>query len=246
MIKKSMLLSLFLLGALLQGNSQGFEGVLRWKVSTQAQNVDPVTGKAMGAGSSRTPGAPDNRQAARAGMIPKEMTMKVQNGNTRIEMEGGMAPVIGDILYLRDKNQTYSISRSARTYHLLTPAGERRNDQPTYKVTKTDERTRILNYDCVKYLVEMQNGPQTATQVIWASPDFKEVDAKTLQKLPIGRQGELSFLKDIQGTPLRIEMRAFGSNMVAELAEVRKEKLDAADFALPADYQELEKGGMGR
>jgi hypothetical protein len=243
-MRKRILLTLLLVSGFLFAQSQGFEGILRWSVTTQS--IDPVTGKAMG--SSRTPsqGAPDNRHAGRANMIPKEMTMKVQNKNTLIRMEGGMATMIGDILYLHDKNQTYSISREAKTYHLLTPMGERKESQPAYKVTKTTERKRVLNYDCVKYLVEMQNGPQTATQAVWASSDFKEFDAQTLSRLPIGRQGELTFLKEIEGMPMRIEMKAFGSNMVAELVEVKKQPLDASQFKIPAGYQELEMGGMGK
>ena len=238
------MLTLLLATGFLYAQSQGFEGILRWRMTTQ--NIDPVTGKAMGSSRSPGQGAPDNRHAGRANMIPKEMMIKVQNKNTLIRLEGGMAPMIGDILHLHDKNQTYSISREAKTYHLLTPMGEQNENQPAYKVTKTNDHKRVLNYDCIKYLVEMQNGPQTATQTVWASADFKEFDAQTLSRLPIGRQGELSFLKDIEGTPLRIEMRAFGSNMVAELIEVKKQPLDASQFKIPAGYQELEMGGMGK
>ena len=242
-MKKRISLTLLLLTGFLFGQAQNFEGILRWTVTTR--NVDPITGKA--AGSSRTPAqlAPENRQGGRANMIPRELTMKVQNRNTLIQMEGGMAAMIGDILYLHNKNQTYAISRETKTYHVLTPMGGRTANQPPYKVTKTHERARVLNYDCVKYVVQMQNGPQNSTQVIWASTEFKDFDSSLFSRLPIGRQGELSFLKDIKGTPMRIEMQAFGSNLIAELAEVKKQPLDASQFNIPAGYQELEMRGLG-
>lgn len=242
-MKKRISLTLLLLTGFLFGQAQNFEGILRWTVTTR--NVDPVTGKA--AGSSRTPGqsAPESRYGGRATLIPRELTMKVQNRNALIQMEGGMAAMLGDLLYLHNKNQTYAISREAKTYHLLTPMGERTANQPPYQVTKTKEHARVLNYDCVKYMVQMQNGPQHSTQVIWASTEFKDFDSSLFSRLPIGRQGALSFLKDIEGTPMRMEMRAFGSDVIAELAEVKKQPLDASQFNIPAGYQELEMRGLG-
>jgi hypothetical protein len=178
-------------------------------------------------------------------LMPKSMTMKIKNMNSLIHMDGGAGAIMGEILYLKDKDQTYSIKREAKTYSVLPKQEDKKDNHLQYKVTKTNEHAKILNYDCVKHVVEIQReGQKAMVQNVWATPNFKEFDAKALARMQMGRNGEMTYLKDIQGTPLRIEMTMQGTNMTMEMSEIKKQSLDPSEFTVPADFQET-KGFMG-
>jgi Domain of unknown function (DUF4412) len=169
-------------------------------------------------------------------MMPSGFTMKTKGQNTITKVEGGMMAM--EVLYLKDKNQSYQLDRQNKTFSVLpsgTGAGQTNETQP--KVTKTTETAKILNYNCTKYIVEISEHGQAATEFIWTTTDIKDIDLKSLAKQRVGR-GHSIYYEGMEGFPLRIEIKSAQADIMMEVTEIKRETLDASDFAIPADFKE--------
>jgi hypothetical protein len=174
-------------------------------------------------------------------VMPKGMTMKMKGGNSLTIIEGGMAA--GEMLHLGDKNETVRLDRQNKTY-MVVPAGKGmpgEDVKPT--VTKTSETATILNYSCTKYIVTIQERGQTITSNVWATTDIKDIDVKAFAKQRTNR-GQSFFYEGVEGMPLKVEASTPQGKMIMEVTDIKKESLNAADFAIPSDYTES-KGMMG-
>ena len=176
-------------------------------------------------------------------MIPKGFTIRIKGQNTRTKMEGGAMAM--EILYLKDKDQAYSLDRQNKTYSPLTGNNSTQGSTSTPpKVTKTSETTKILNYICTKYIVEIKEGDRTIQESIWATTEIKDIDLKSLAKQKMGR-GQSIFYEGVEGVPLRVEMNMTEGNTTMEVIEIKRESLSAADFSIPSDFKETQ-GMMGK
>ncbi len=174
-------------------------------------------------------------------MMPKSLTVKIKNQNTLTRMEGGM--MAGELLYLKEKEQSYHIDRDSKTYSVLGKAED--DGKPlNAKVTKTAESASILGHKCVKYKVEVTEQGKTITQYLWATTELKGIDMSGLSKQKVNGRNSV-FSKDIEGVPLKMEMIMPEMEMTMEAIEIKKGPLPASDFAIPSDYKEV-KGMMGR
>ena len=106
------------------------------------------------------------------------------------------------------------------------------------KVTKTAETAKILNYNCTKYIVEVTDKGNKINQIIWATPDIKDIDFKTMAKQKFGK-GQRIYFDKIDGVALKIEMKMPEAGMTMQVTEIKREPLNAADFAIPADFKEV-------
>ena len=173
-------------------------------------------------------------------MMPKELVIKIKDQNSLVKMDGGMFS--SEMLYLKGKDQTYSLDRQNKTYSILnTPVNtERKSPAMDYKVTKTSETATILNHVCTKYIVEASsNGTKKMMQYIWATTEIKDFDLKSLAKQRVGNSGHKLFYESIDGVPLRTEMMMQEATMTMEATEIKRESLDAAIFIIPADFKEV-------
>jgi hypothetical protein len=105
-------------------------------------------------------------------------------------------------------------------------------------VTKTTEKIKILNYDCVKYIVEVTHEGNKITQFVWATNEIKDFDFNALSKQRFGK-GQRLYFEKIEGVPLKMEMNIRGVEMKMEVTEIKKQSLSAADFVIPADFKEV-------
>lgn len=173
------------------------------------------------------------------GILPKSFTVKSKANNYLTKMEGGMMNM--EVLFLAEKKQSYRIDRAAKTYSLL-PSGTANTtrDSVQYKVTKTGESMKVLNYTCTKYIVEVtgQKG-NIMNQVFWTTSDIKGLDLKNLSHQKMGNSGQSFYYEGISGVPLRMEMVSAEMNMVMEVTDIKKESLPADDFTIPADFKEI-------
>lgn len=171
-------------------------------------------------------------------LFPTSMVIKVKNENTLNKMEGG---VMGfEILYIKDKNQAYTLDRENKTYSPMKnaeSAGTTPGDGEV-KVTKTAETAKILGYTCTKYIVEITSNGQTVTQNIWATTEIKDLDLKSMSKQQASKEYKLYFDK-IDGVPLKVELGTKDAKMTMEVTSLKKETLPASTFAIPADYKEV-------
>ena len=172
-------------------------------------------------------------------MIPKGFTIKIKGQNTLTKVEGGMMAI--DILYLKDKDQSYHLDRQNKTYSVIgtNQPNQKSSSTPPPKVIKTSETTKILSYTCTKYLVEVTAGERKINQVIWATTEIKDLDLKSLAKHRLA-QGQTIFYEGVEGVPLRVESNMTEGNMSMEVTEIKREGLGAADFIIPSDFKETQ------
>lgn len=176
-------------------------------------------------------------------MMPKGFTVKVKNQNILTLIEGGPMPM--EMLYLKDKNQTYHLDRANKTYSVMNAGEHKGQSADAPKVTKTSETAKILNYNCTKYIVEMKEGDKTLTENIWTTTEIKDIDLKAMAKQRMAR-GHSFMVEGVDGVPLKVEAGTQGGNMVMEVTQIKKESLNAADFTVPSDFKETQGmyGGM--
>jgi hypothetical protein len=172
-------------------------------------------------------------------MFPTGLIIQVKNNDLLSKMEGGMFGL--ETLYLKDKNQTYTLDRDNKTYSVM-----KTTDKPESaagagneaKVTKTSETAKIMNYTCTKYIVEHKIHNETYTQFIWATKEIKDIDLKALGKQRMGKDYQL-YVDKIDGVPLRVEMKTKEAAMSMEVNQLKKESVPASTFAIPADFKEV-------
>lgn len=169
-------------------------------------------------------------------LLPTGMTIKLKNGNSLSKLDGSF--IDSDFLYLKDKNQSYIIDRNAKTY---TVSNNEINEIDTseVKVTKTSETAKILNYTCTKYLVEYTIKGKATVQNIWATKEIKGFDFSSLASQQMGGTRNLMSFKEIDGTPLKVEMNWPEGKMLMEATQVKRESLSAELFTIPSDYKEV-------
>jgi hypothetical protein len=171
-------------------------------------------------------------------VMPKGLTVKIKNKNVLTTIDGGM--LASEFLYLNDKEKAYNLDRKNKTYSVLS-APSKTDDSKSdtdVKVTKTSEKAKILNYTCVKYIAEITSGDTKVIQNIWATTEIKDFDLKALSKQHFGKSGQRMFYENIDGVPLKMDMKVHGADIVMEVVEIKKESLQAADFIIPPDFKE--------
>jgi hypothetical protein len=169
-------------------------------------------------------------------MMPSGMVIKIKNQNTLMLFDGGMIKM--ETLYLKDKDATYKIDRSAKTYSAIPPYKEDPNNKVDIKVTKTSETTKVLDYSCTKSIVDITSKGHTMQYFVWTTTAIKEFDLKALARQRMG-QGESSFYDKLDGVPLKTEMQSPQGKMTMECSEIKKQSLSSSDFSLPAGFKEV-------
>jgi len=169
-------------------------------------------------------------------MMPKGFTVKVKGANSLTTVVGGM--MAGDILNTPDKSVHFD--RANKTYSVM-PSSEGKGMEKAQKptVTKTSETTKILGYNCTKYIVTTADRGQPITSNFWSTTEIKDIDLKAMAKQRTGR-GQAFMPEGMEGMPLRIESFTKEGNMVMEVTEIKRESLSASDFTIPSDYKETQ------
>ena len=173
-------------------------------------------------------------------IMPKGYTAKFKNKNMLSTMDGGMMANM-EFLYLSSEDKAYVINRSAKTYSPLS--NNTQEKQGDVKITKTSETARILNYTCTKYIAEVKSDKGTPIQqIFWATKDIPGIDFKNLAKQRMGSSSQKMWYAEIDGIPLKVEMKIPQGNMVMEATEIKKQSLPATAFAIPAGFTETKLG----
>jgi hypothetical protein len=167
-------------------------------------------------------------------MMPKGMSLKIKGTSVATVMEGGMAD--GMEILNREGQPAVRINRKDMTYTKM-PEG-RPGADPEMTVTKGSETAKILGYTCQKYLIQMKVEGQTMNQTMWATTEIKDIDMKALARQRTA-EGRPMFSDKIEGIPLKIEVASPQGNMVMEVKEIKREKLNDADFNIPAGFKEV-------
>jgi hypothetical protein len=168
-------------------------------------------------------------------MMPTGFTVKIKGSNSLSKMEGGIMGNM-EILYLGDKNTTYNIDREAKTYTVVSKSADTIKISDV-KVTKTGETTKVLGYTCTKYIVESMVQGRKLNQILWATPEVKGLDLKSLarQRMANGQQG--IFYEKVDGIPLKMQVIQPEGTMTMEAVDLKKQSLSASEFSV-ADLKE--------
>jgi Domain of unknown function (DUF4412) len=178
-------------------------------------------------------------------MMPTGMTLKTKGGNALTKMEGGPASSM-ETLVLKDKNESYLINRESKTYMVVshTEPKTATTKEPVVTVKKTTETQKILNYTCTKTIVTVTEGAQTITQNFWTTNEVKGLDFKTFANQKMGGGKQSLYYKDLEGTPLKVEMTMPQGTMVMQVTEIKKETLNSSEFQVPAGFTETKMPGQ--
>lgn len=168
-------------------------------------------------------------------MMPSGFTVAIKGNNSLVKMEGGMMPM--EVLHQGDKNQSVRIDREKKTYSILSNGNGTNGTAPVPVITKTSETAKILNYNCTKYIAELNERGKSIKQIFWTTTDIKDFDMKSLMKQRMGR-GQSIFYEGIDGVPLKIEMAAPEANMIMEVVEIKRGPQPEANFRIPPDFKE--------
>lgn len=175
-------------------------------------------------------------------MMPTGFTVQLKGNNSLTKMDGGMMPM--EILNLKDKNLSYRLDRNNKTYSVLAHAADGNNPAPQFKVTKTTETARILNYNCTKYIVDATMNGKPVQHFFWTTTEIKDIDMSHLAKQRMGKNGQSMYYEGIEGVPLKMEMQTPEARMIMEVTAIKKEPLPDNLFILPADFKEIKGLGM--
>jgi hypothetical protein len=177
-----------------------------------------------------------------ASLMPTAFLFKVKGGNTVTLLEGGMMPM--EILYFKDQDKTVRLDRKNKTFTVVANNTSKTN-QPTVKVTKTNEKMKVLNYNCVKYVAAVTENDETVNQIFWTTTDIKDFDMKSLTKQRMNQGGQQLFYNGIEGVPLKIEMSVQDVKMIMVVEEIKRQALSDAEFAVPADFKDTKQAVSG-
>lgn len=175
-------------------------------------------------------------------LMPKLYTVKLKDGNSYTQIEGGAAAAAGEILYLKAMDKTYYIKKGAKTYSLAPKSTSTFSENATVMVTPTTETAKILNYTCTKYLVTFTEDGKTRRLLIWATKDLKQYSPSSFQISGLSNAANISAIRKIDGVPLKIELNEEGQTFILEVIELKSMTLPTTDFLLPADYKEVPFG----
>jgi hypothetical protein len=177
-------------------------------------------------------------------MTPTGFLVKIKNGNTLSSSEGGAMQT--EVLFRKDQDKSFMLDRKNKTYYVLPNDAEPDSpNKPVVKVTKTSEKTTILNYRCTKYVTTVTQNGRTIDQIFWTTTEINDFDLRSLAKQRVGR-GQSIFYDGLEGVPLKIEMSMPEGKMNMEAILVKRESLSASDFEIPADFKETKNIFGGR
>ncbi len=261
------LITLSLLFIVLQTQSQGFEGIVKWsmkmeitdpKMKAQMEKMnDPANQakmkemqekmndpqfKAMMESNPQMKAQMEKMMKMQGGdpngMMPKGMTTKMKGGNTLSKIDGGMMDGF-EVLHMKDKDQSVRLDRANKTYTVMPGAGQGAPTDVTPKITKTGETVKILGYTCSKYIAEFTEAGSVKTETFWTTLEIKDFDMQSMRHQRMSQGGRPLLPGGIEGVPLKIEASTKDGNMILEMTEIKRESLNAADFTIPADYKEV-------
>ncbi|MGV8074738.1 MAG: DUF4412 domain-containing protein [Syntrophobacteraceae bacterium] len=163
----------------------------------------------------------------------------------------------------------YQLNHTNKTYAELTTDLDGAEDpamsmagKMKVKITPTSETKKIGNWNCRKYIQEVDMGMMPMTTEIWASEDIKTPYADFYEKLASSMTGAQSSMgmmskammeenKKIKGVPVltvtnMTMMQNVNVKSSTELLEIKEITAPAGTFDIPSDYTKQDMmGGYG-
>lgn len=169
-------------------------------------------------------------------MMPQKLIVRSDGGNARITLEGGMAAsMMGDILYLEKKDETYMLRDKEKIAYKMPNNSDVGEVKP--EVTPLGDEN-INGYNCRKYKVVLKTEEGSIEQTMWTSTDIRLPKPK---RNTTGGSGAGLFLQEIEGYPVKVEqsLQRVGLQLrqTIELDRYDTQPLDSALFQIPENFK---------
>ena len=164
------------------------------------------------------------------GILPEKMVTMTKGKNTKTIMSETDV-----ILYQGNAGKTFSLNPVKKTYHEL-PASNTGDEGTKLNVVKTTETAVINGYKCKKYIITSDRSTEM-TQFLWATTDIKDIDPAVFQRS--GNSKQNWYFKEVEGFPVKMEIKTPQGNISMELTEMKRTKLSDSDFQIPSDYKKV-------
>lgn len=167
-------------------------------------------------------------------MAPNGIVYQTRDGNTRFEMQGGMAAMMLGTFIVHAKDEAMYVLKDSEKKAYKMPLDGNQGTDTEPKVTKLKETIKIQGYKCQKYKVETTIQGQPMTQYVWAAKDIKMIKPKAK-----GAAGNL-YIEGVEGFPLKIEAdsKIMGMSITTTTiaTEVDTKKPNKSNFEVPKGY----------
>lgn len=171
-------------------------------------------------------------------MLPKELTTKIKNGNSKTEQSTAMGTNI--TIADKDGNATILMNMMGQKVAIKESAKDKKQENNKPIITYIDETKEIAGYKCKK--AELKFADTDEVMVVYYTEDIS-----TLATNPqIGVNG-------LKGFMMEYSLENQGIEMTISASTVTKEKISDAEFIVPSDYEVMTKeefqkmmsGGVG-
>ena len=175
-----------------------------------------------------------------AGMMPEAMEMTFGDGNSAVEIKGGMAAMMmGKIVMLGKKGKAYMIKDSEETIYEMPSREdqEAEGEEMEPEIVKLEDTKEIAGYTCQKYEIKMGE----VSSFVWAADGLNPEKPKKGS----GGGGMMGIsTKGLPGLPLRTETKQGPVTMIMEAKEVKQWNPGKDYWKLPKNY-DREEFNMG-
>lgn len=165
--------------------------------------------------------------------MPTGYLFRVKGENVRMTMQGGMmSAMMGDILVIAAKEQTYMVNDASKSAMLMPKEENKQADNADkFDVEEGADARTVVGMPCKHFIVRSKDGELIGEY--WVTDAFQVKVPKSKSAGNILTQGS-NF--GVKGFPLRVVMNQQGMQIVMEAKEVKAEKLSSSLFEVPKGY----------
>lgn len=172
-----------------------------------------------------------NGSAELAAVLPREMKLKIKGDKIRTEIVGGMMESMMGIMISNPAKGVNCILNNTIKMAYTLDIDTSNSDEPT-SAKATGKKERIAGYSCEEFILEMANGEKSS---IWITNQLQFPKVKGSQQNGLTRF--LSTVPGGTGMPMRVSQKVGDSEMVIEVIDVKKERINDQLFEIPEGYQ---------
>jgi hypothetical protein len=161
--------------------------------------------------------------------MPTGMELSTNGTNAKMKMTSSAGTMM-EVLHTV-KESYFLDSKNKKAYKLpenMGPQGQ--GPKPT--VTKTEEFETIAGHKCRKYIIEKGG----SKEFVWATADYKISPAMLASLSRRGPGGDNSYMKEIEGIPLKMITNERGNKMEMTAVSISESAPSEKDLSVPSDY----------
>jgi hypothetical protein len=183
------------------------------------------------------------------GMGPvTQMTMKIKGDKARVDVSPQITTIFnaktGEMINLmRDQKMVVRMSADkikAATEMMRKSQGQKESTEKP-KIVATGKKETLNGYQTEQYTCDMPNFKATywiATNYPDGSAILKQLQALKMDALS-GPNNHMPDYRDLPGVPVKTILSFNGKEMTTTLNSIKQDALSDSEFAVPADYKEM-------